>query len=175
MSSIAIITIAIAFLLLLLLMGRNRQLSPPPGLESEHDSETGARMPPLTVLYRCFSVDDIEFTARLRAPMVQQLLLSERRRLALQWISRTRHEVRRVFRLHLRAARHSADLRPGAEMRLVFDGVVFLILSQMLVAVVYFYGPFRSRSFLQSIRSLANVLADLSGRIVVGPAALERS
>ena len=166
MTSVAIIALAIACLVLLL-AALLRSRTSRTDLESAFDSERAVRLPPLAVLDRCLSLDDIEFTARLRAPRVLQLLLSERRRLALRWIRHTRHEVRRVFRRHLQAVRHSADLRPARELRVLVDALSFACLSQILVAVVYFYGPLQSRSFLQSIRSLANLLANLGGRIAV--------
>ena len=165
--SLIIIVGAVAFLVLLLITAGLRNRTARAGTLSVRDSEAAVCMPPLAVLERCFSVDDIEFTAGLRAPEVLRLLLSERRRLALRWIHRSRHEVRRVLRLHLRAARQSAGLRPAAEFSVLFYAVSFAFVSRMLVTVVYFYGPLRTRSFLRSTRSLANILSNLGGRIVV--------
>jgi hypothetical protein len=131
------------------------------------ESESAVRLPPLGLLERCLSAEDVEFTAGLRSPRVLRLLLSERRRLALCWIHQTRHEVVRVVRLHRQAAGQSAGLRPASEFSVLFYAMLFVIFSQVMVTAVYFYGPLRTQSFLQTIRSLAHVLADLSGRIVV--------
>ena len=167
MYSISIIAVALVFLALLLVMARQRSRAPQALPPFVRDAEAPVCLPPLAILDRCLSMEDIEFTAGLRAPGVLRFLLSERRRLALQWIRLTRHEVRRVFSLHLRAARQSAGLRPTAEFSVLCYAASFALLSQVLVAVVYFYGPLRTRSFLESTRSLANLLANLGGRIVV--------
>ncbi|HEY1241131.1 MAG TPA: hypothetical protein VGF16_11270 [Bryobacteraceae bacterium] len=105
------------------------------------------------------------FIAGLRSPAVLQLLLRERRRLALEWLRLTRREARRLLRLHLRSVRHSADLRPATEARLLLHFGMFVVVYEILVAMVRLYGPVRTQSFVRSVQRLADVLSSASGQI----------
>jgi hypothetical protein len=111
------------------------------------------------------SIEDVEFAAQLGSPRILHLLLRERRRLALKWLRQTRREAGRLLRQHVRAARHAADLRPAAEVRLWFHAGLFLIVYEVLLTAVRLYGPFRTRAFVRSVFAMAGVLADLGDRI----------
>jgi hypothetical protein len=160
----AIVGFGAALLLLVWLAGRRR--SEVASIASEDlSSEYLVRLPPSGLLARCLAVEDVEFATALRSPEVLRLLLRERRRLALGWLRQTRREAARLFRLHIRMARNAPDLRPAAELKLIFQLGVFFLLYQILASVVRLYGPFRTRTFVNSVQALADVLAHLGGRI----------
>ena len=172
MNTILIIGIA-AVLLFLLWVSRRRSLDiADAGRHSGEESDFFVRLPPRGMLSRCLSVEDVEFVAARRVPRVLQLLLHERRRLALKWLRQTRREAGRLYTLHVRTARHSVDLQPTAELKLLLHFGVFLLMYQALMSVAWLYGPLRTRGFVRSVETLAGVMANLSGRIAdsVGPA-----
>jgi hypothetical protein len=164
MSSVAIIAFGAALLLLMWLAGRGRSEAAS-SASGDLSSEYVVRLPPRGLLGRCLAIEDVEYAEGLRSREVLRLLLRERRRLALGWLRQTRREASRLFRLHIRLARHAPDLRPAAELKLIFQLGVFFLLYQVLAGVVSLYGPFRARSFVNSVHSLADVLARLGGRI----------
>lgn len=128
-------------------------------------SEFMIRLPAPGLLGRCLSVEDIQYAASLPSQAVLRLLLRERRRLVLAWLRQTRHQAGRLFHLHVRGVRDAADLRPGAELVLLFHFGLFLLVYQILLAVVWLYGPLRTQVFVRSVRSVAELLAGLGGRI----------
>ena len=129
------------------------------------EEESPVRLPPKALLGRCLSIEDVEYAAQLGSPRILRLLLRERRRLALKWLRQTRQEAGRLLRQHVRAARHAADLRPAAEVRLWFHAGLFLIVYEVLMTAVRLYGPFRTRAFVRSVFAMAGVLVNLGDRI----------
>ena len=163
MSPLAIVGFGAALLLLLWLAGRRSYAAStaPDDLYSEYL----VRLPPRGLLGRCLALEDVEYAVALGSPEVLRLLLRERRRLALGWLRQTRREASRLFRLHIRMARHASVLRPGAELRLFLQFGVFFLLYQVLAGTVRLYGPFRARTFVNSVQSLADLLGRLGARI----------
>jgi hypothetical protein len=92
-------------------------------------------------------------------------LLQERRRLALLWLRQTRQEAGRLYRLHVQASGQAANLRPLAELMLLFQFASFLVVYQVLILVVWCYGPVRTQALVHSIQTLADLLASLAERI----------
>lgn len=154
----------IALLLVLLRITRSRGAA---GRSSGFalESQDLPRPPSRAILDRCLSLEDIRFVTTIRSPELLRLLLSERRRLALRWLKQTRTEAGRLFRSHLRAARHAQNLRPVTEFRLLFDFTSLVLIYQLLSVLVRFYGPIRTAGFLRLAHSLSHVLANLGGRI----------
>ncbi len=171
MNLVLIFGVAAVLLLLLWAVARrqNEEAAGPPD-----PSEYLVRLPPPALLAKCFAVEDVRFAASLGSRPVLQLLLRERKRLALQWLRLTRAEARRLYRLHVRSARHAPDLQPSAEGRLLVHFGLFLLVYHMMTGLVLFYGPLRAQALIRSIESLANVLSALGGRIgeIVAPASV---
>jgi len=166
-----IIVIAITLLIFLwVAWRRGTPESAAPGKLPE-PSEYLVRLPERALLDGCFSPEDVEFAARLKSPVLLRLLVRERRRLALAWLRETRRESVRLFRLHVRMVRHATGLRPAAEARLLSAMGLFLIFHGVMVGSVYLYGPIRTRSFLEALRLLADILSRQGGRIAesIGP------
>src|ERR1700730_10892641 len=92
-----IIAIALTLLFLLWVVWRretNNASSAGGGLP--HPSEYLVCLPERALLDRCLSPEDLEFAAMLRSPGLLGLLVYERRRLALAWLSQTRREAVRL-------------------------------------------------------------------------------
>jgi hypothetical protein len=165
MTNFLFIAIPVALLLLLWMAGR-RSAAEGSMLPTSVDSFEGpVRLPSRQLLDQCLSAEDVEFAARFRAPALLRLLLHERRRLALAWLRQTRREASRLFGFHVRAVRQAADLRPVAELKLLFSVGAFFAVYALLIGATAFYGPFRTRGFLQGLRGLADLLATLGDRI----------
>lgn len=163
-----VVFLGIGFILLLLLWTAGRERGVPAeraGDAFPDAAEPPVRLPPHALLSRCLSVEDAEFAASLRSPALLRLLLRERRRFALEWLLQTRMEAGRLFRLHVRTARHAAGLRPAREATLLVQAGMFLVIYALLVLTVRLYGPFRTRGFVQAVYGLAGLLMGLGARI----------
>jgi hypothetical protein len=165
MNTGVIFAVAIVLLALIaraLVRSRDSAQGVPPGADAD---EFLVRLPPTALLARCISVDDVAYISRLQSPSLSHLLFSERRRLALMWLSQTRREAARLYRFHLSTSAQAENLRPAAEIQLLFHFVAFWFLYQILIFVVWFYGPLRTEVFVRSIRALADILASHVERI----------
>ncbi|HUI80713.1 MAG TPA: hypothetical protein VLY24_22465 [Bryobacteraceae bacterium] len=161
-----VIAISVALLLLLWKAARRGPAETADAHEKFLEpSQCLVRLPPRALLDRFLSLDDVEYVAKVKSPVVLRLVLRERRRLAARWLRQTRHEAGRLLRLHVRMVRQAEGLRPLAEVKLIFAAGSFLIVYAVMMAAVGLYGPLRTRSFLQSLQTLANVLSNLGGRI----------
>jgi hypothetical protein len=163
MTDLVLLIVIPVALLLLLIAARRR--SPDSGRPYPDGSEYWVRLPKRALLDRCLSADDLEFVLGLRSRLVLHLLLAERRRLAREWLRQTRREALRLFRLHVRTARHASGLQPFAELKLFVSMTLFLLVYGAMAAVVSFYGPFQTRNLMGSLHVLANVLSNCGGRI----------
>lgn len=164
MSTGVILAIAIGLLALtaLAIIRARRSAPTPSGLGAD---EFLVRLPPTALLARCISVDDVAYISGLRSPELSHLLFRERRRLTLLWLRQTRREAGRLYRLHLRISAQAPDLRPVAELGLLFHFASFLLVYQILLSVAWFYGPVRTQALVRSIRALADILAGHLERI----------
>lgn len=148
-------------LLILLWVAVRRNVSG--SLAAEPDFEPC--LPPRALMQRILSIEDVEFAQMLPAPRVLRLLVAERRRLALGWLHQIRREAGRLVEMHVREARHAAGLRPATEIRLFAHMTLFLATYQVLLAGVWFWGPFRTRGYLRWIRGLSDLVSDSGGRM----------
>jgi len=154
--------------LLVLVLRRNHQPEAGGNYELLNRPESVVRLPDRALLDRCLSAEDLAFISSLRSPRLLRLFLRERRRLAIAWLRQTRREAQRLLEFHVRSVRYAADLRPGAEAKLFLAAGLFLVVYTMMLGIVFWYGPVRTRRFLQSLQSLAGVLSLLGERIAGG-------
>jgi hypothetical protein len=99
------------------------------------------RGPHSEILQRIFSQDDHLYVAEVGDPRVEQLLLRERKRVAISWIRRKVAEARFIMREHARRARGARNLEVSDEVRLAFQYLKLLALCELLVLTVFFFGP----------------------------------
>lgn len=131
-------------------------------------SEYMVHLPSRALLDRFLSAEDVEYAATLNSSALVRLVVRERRRLATVWLRQNGREAGRLFRLHLRMVRQAEGLRPTAEVKLVFAVGSFFFVYAVMMAAVGLYGTLRTRRFLESLQTLANVLSNLGGRIAEG-------
>lgn len=161
----AIIAIGVVLLALIALVRARSAEKERPASPGAGSQEFVVRLPQTNLLARCISLEDVAYVSGLRAPSLSHLLFRERRRLALLWLRQTRREAGRLYRLHLRTSGQAVDLQPVAELQLLFHFASFLIVYQILISVVWLYGPVRARAFVRSVRALADILASHVDRI----------
>lgn len=111
-------------------------------------------LPSRAAMERIFNSSDLEFVSRRAPANVRKLFLEERRRLARIWLSRTREQVRDLFRFHVLVARADARLRPANELRLAAAYLSFAASYWVLWCLIVTRGPFAAR---RSIRFVAGV------------------
>jgi hypothetical protein len=163
---ISICILCIGLLALVLLVWRRDRARETEDFLSESEGpENVARLPERGLLYRCLSPEDLEFITRRKSRRLEELFVRERRRLAICWLRQTRREASRLYGLHLRSARHAANLRPAAELNLFFAVALFLIVYEAMLGAVWLYGPFQARQFLAFLHSLGDLLSRLGVRI----------
>jgi len=93
------------------------------------------------ILSRVFGDDDRRFIAGLGDKRVEQLLLFERKRIALRWLRRKSAEARSIMRGHAQRAREARDLSVSCEARLALQFVELLVLCEMLALIIFLFGP----------------------------------
>ena len=160
-----IVAISFALLFLLWIALRRSPAEISTNERSASSSDYAVRLPARALLDSMLSPEDVEYASRIHSPAILRLVLRERRRLATAWLRQARHEAGRLFRLHVRTVRQAEGLRPAAEVKLVLVAGSFLVVCAVMMAAISLYGPLRTRGFLQSLHTLANVLSGLSGRI----------
>jgi hypothetical protein len=151
--------------LLVLVLRRNRQQETGRSYDSLNRPESFVRLPDRMLLDRCLSAEDLAFISSFESRALLRLFVGERRRLAVAWLRQTRREAQRLLQFHVRSVRYAVDLRPGAEARLFLAAGLFLLVYGMMLGIVFWYGPVRTRRFLQSLQGLAGVLSQLGERI----------
>jgi len=151
--------------LLLLVWRRSTQEDTGWSSEAAHRPEMPVRLPDRMILERCLSSKDLEFISSFESRALLRLFVRERRRLAMAWLRQTRREAQLLLRLHVSSVRYAADLRPGAEAKLFLAAGLFLLVYGAMLGIVSWYGPLRTRRFLESVQGLAVILSQLGERI----------
>jgi len=154
--------------LLVLVLRRSREHEAGGWYDSPNRRDTLVRLPDRTLLDRCLSVEDLAFISSFASRHLLRLFVRERRRLAIAWLRQTRREAQRLLQLHVRSVRYAADLLPGAEVTLFLAAALFLVVYGIMLGIVFWYGPLRTRRFVQSLQGLAGVLSGLGERIAAG-------
>jgi hypothetical protein len=106
---------------------------------------------------RIFSADDAEFITRSATPEVQRLFFKERKKLALQWLRRTRRQVARLMDIHLRLASHTHDPSPGFELMLTARYLGFIVFSDIAWFLLRLQRvSSANRTFSYTVRNASN-------------------
>ena len=114
---------------------------------------------------RLFSRTDLEFISK-EAPLLQPVLLRDRRAIALSWICRRRATATALMRFHREIARSHADLSPALEIRLEASYLMFLAACGLAQSVIWLRGPFASRKMVSGIMAVGDRVKSLSARII---------
>lgn len=91
---------------------------------------------------RVFATEDREFISESSPPDVQRFFLKERKKLAIQWLRIIQKRVKQLTDLHLNLAGYTFEPSPRFEFKLTVNYLCFLIVSNGLLVLVWWRGPF---------------------------------
>jgi hypothetical protein len=97
---------------------------------------------------RIFDPRDWDFVSQETPLEIQQMFQRERAVLAISWLRDTRRRTSQVMRAHLTTSRLSENLRPATEIRLAVSYILFLILCDSLIGLIWLRGPVRTRKIV---------------------------
>ena len=172
--------IAILFLALLLFWAFRTTRSPVGSSALSEAREALAdlelELPPRALAERIFATQDWDFVSRQTPVEIQRTFLQERRAVGLSWLRQTRKQAARLMDFHRRAVRRNIDLNPAVEIKLAANYVVFVVVYEMLVGLIWLGGPFYARKMVGYVTGLAERLWSTSGELLAGldPARLSK-
>ena len=126
-------------------------------LESLH---SGFATPDL--LDRIANEPDMVFVRSEGNRNLMALFYYERRTVTILWLRRVRQQVKRLMSFHVKLARSSAKLGPVVELRLAYQYLVFLSIYNVLLAMVWLRGPFRTRKVAGLVSTALREFCDTS-------------
>ena len=125
-------------------------------------------LPPRALGERIFEKPDWDFIS-FQAPLrVQRLFLQERKAVTLAWFRQTREQVRQLRRFHRGTLRE--NLRPSAAVgiRLAIDSARFRLVCDTARLLIWLGGPFWARRMARHATDVAEQMAYLPGRLLIG-------
>ena len=120
-------------------------------------------LPPAFVS-RIFARDDLEFVRSQRSPALEDLFLTERRRIALQWVDGVREQVALLRQLHLGSARFYARLEFKTEVRLALDFLLLSLSCRLLHVAFLIGGAYAMPGTVTSVAGKAGRVCEVSQR-----------
>lgn len=91
---------------------------------------------------RIFADEDVKFISESGVPEVQRFFLKERKRLGIQWLRITQKQVAQLMQLHLKLASYTYEPSPKFEFELTVKYACFILISNALLVLLWFFGPF---------------------------------
>jgi hypothetical protein len=133
-------------------------------------------LPPRVLVERIFSPQDWEFVSRQTPVPIRITFLQERRTIALSWLRQTRKQAARLMDFHRRAVRWNTNLSPAIEIKLAANYILFLLVCEILLGLIWLRGPFHARRMIGYAIGIAERLWFISGQLLAGldPARLSR-
>jgi hypothetical protein len=119
---------------------------------------------PPAILGRVFDRRDLEYVLAEAPKDVQELLLQERRRIALCWVGQIRQRIVSLREFHLGSARFYAGLSPKTELRLATDFFALLSICRFLELAIRWRGPYAAPRMVGRAALAAARVCDLSER-----------
>jgi len=136
------------------------------------DTPVGGASPvpfPCEFLPHVFSHQDWEFVRELNSVNLKKLFLRERKAVALTWLAETSAALKVVMHEHALAARHSTNLNPLTELRLLARYISLLLLCGLLAIAIRVVGPARLGGIAHLTQHTFERLAE-SHRALLAPA-----
>jgi len=133
-------------------------------------------LPSRALTERIFAPEDREFVARQAPKRARQQFLRERKALALWWLRETRLVLRYLMALHRKAVRGSEDLSLAVETRLAVHYFFFVVVYDLLYALIWLRGPFANRAMVGYAANRAERFSFLSAQVLarMDPARLSK-
>src|ERR1051326_2466099 len=98
-------------------------------------------MPASEFAQRIFAREDLQLVKQYPSA-IQKQLLDGRKKVALEWLAQSRAGLRQLMRVHRKAARSRADVRPETEVRLALSYLSFIAASEAVELTIRAFGPF---------------------------------
>lgn len=111
-----------------------------------------------------FSESDLTFIQQCHSSEINQLFFSERRRIALLWVSEIRAQIVCLSRFHRAQSGFYSDLSFSAEFSMVCGFWSLLLACRGLQVLIYFRGPFAARAVAIRTIETAERLCQLAGQ-----------
>lgn len=115
---------------------------------------------PAECIERIFSEEDRTFVAELKSRSVERLFERERKTVALLWVRQTARAIRQVMREHAEAARRSADVQLGTELRLLAQYGGSMLVCGALLLLIQLGGPLWLRGLAAYAQRLSQGISD---------------
>lgn len=115
---------------------------------------------PAEIAERIFSDEDRNFIEELKSASVERLFGKERKKVALLWVRQTAAVIRRVMREHTEAARRSADVQLGTELRLLAQYAGSMAVCGALLVLIQLAGPLWLHGLAGYAQGLSQRIAD---------------
>jgi hypothetical protein len=110
---------------------------------------------PAEIVERIFTRVDYEFLLSESTEEVQELFLTERKRLALLWAGHLLQRIRNLQQFHLGSARFYSRLRLRTEIRLASEFFTLLWVCRALQATIYLRGPYAAPRLVGRVAAAA--------------------
>jgi hypothetical protein len=91
---------------------------------------------------RIFARGDLDYVSAQGMPQLKELLVRERKKTAILWVSEILKQIRDLRKFHLGTARFYSRLSMRSEIRLAFDFLALICICRVLQLAIYFRGPY---------------------------------
>jgi hypothetical protein len=162
-ATLVLLAIALLLIGLLVFLFRRPELTLSPGSSLEPDTELSSACGSFEegcgeLIERIFGSDDVDFVLSNAPKEVQRLFLSERKDLALYWLSHIRTRARTAMRIHVIHARKSTELQPLLELRLAIEYLLIRVRCEFVAVILWLRGPMALRNLSRQADGLFNHL-----------------
>lgn len=123
---------------------------------------------PSEFLPNVFSVHDWDFVRELNNLALKKLFIRERKHVALAWVAETSAALTLVMRRHAQAARHSSNLNPVTELKILAHYLSLLVLCGALALSIRMVGPVRLGGLAQLAHAMTLRLAEVHRSVQAG-------
>ena len=113
------------------------------------------------IIDRIFGRDDWDFVVSQGSKELLRLFLSERKQIALCWLSEIRNQARAAMRFHVSHARRSRKLVVLVELRVALDYFSIRLKCELIALALLLRGPVALRGMVGQASHLAEQLRGL--------------
>jgi hypothetical protein len=124
-------------------------------------ADFGSDAGPSAAISGIFSSEDEQFISSEADEQVNALFRRERKRLALRWIERQKHEAAGIMSRHRDASRQAADLLPANEVKLFLRYARLKVTFEFLAVSVWLVGPQRLRGLAEDANTVFHGMQNL--------------
>jgi hypothetical protein len=117
---------------------------------------------PEELVHRIFAKEDLEYVSSAAPRHVRDLFITERKKIAIAWISQVRCQVSSLKRFHVGAARSYAKLGLRNELELACQFATLLFACRALRLAVSVAGPYVAPSMVGSTAAAAARICTIS-------------